>query len=311
MKYLITGGAGFIGSAIAKKLLKLKHEVTIIDNLSTGLKSNIPNGCLFIKGDISKKATFKPIENSRYDAILHIAGQSSGEISFEDPIKDLNSNTLSTVLLLQYALKTGCKKFVFSSSMSVYGQRLNKQKYSENDSINPLSFYAIGKLASENYIKLYNKNYGIDYTILRYFNDYGEGQNLENLKQGIVSIYIAQFLSNSFDKVLVKGSNKRFRDLCHISDVVNITVQSIGDRKFKNITVNVGTGVKTTVREMILSIKKLLSSNKKIIYQGSTPGDQFGIYANNNKIKKIYKSNFLEFRLGLKRMIDYIKANER
>jgi len=309
MNFLVTGGAGFIGSLISKKLLLLGHKVTIIDNLSTGVKSNIPLQATFIKGDASKKDTIKKLNNKKFHAILHIAGQSSGEISFENPIYDLNSNTTSTLLLLNYALKSKCKKFIFASSMSVYGEQKGKEKFSETDRLNPKSFYAVGKLASENYLKIYQQQFGINYTVLRYFNVYGPGQSLINLKQGMVSIYLAQFLNNKFKKVLVKGSKNRFRDLCYIDDVVDITIQSIKDKHFNNEIINIGTGKKTTVKDIISNIKKNLPSNKKVIFKGHTLGDQYGIYADARKIKSYTNFKFTDFKIGLKKMIEWIKSS--
>lgn len=188
--------------------------------------------------------------------------------------------------------------------MSIYGEKKGKQMFSETDVANPKSFYAVGKLASENYIKIYNQQFNIDYTILRYFNVYGPGQNLKNLKQGIVSIYFAQFINSKFKKVTVKGSKNRFRDLCYIDDVVEITIQAIKNKKFKNQIVNVGTGKKTTVKEIIFNMKSKLSKNKPVIYKNNTPGDQHGIYANAKKIKSILKIKFISFNLGLKKIID-------
>lgn len=123
MKILLTGGAGFIGSVIARKLIDQGHTLTIIDNLSSGINTNIPNEAEFIHGDIASLTTIKKLNNKFYDAILHIAGQSSGEISFEDPINDLNSNTVSTLRLLNYAVSSGCKRFIYASTMSVYGEK--------------------------------------------------------------------------------------------------------------------------------------------------------------------------------------------
>tara|TARA_Y100000389_G_scaffold205079_1_gene262798 strand:- start:12639 stop:13577 length:939 start_codon:yes stop_codon:yes gene_type:complete len=309
MNYLVTGGAGFVGSFVSKKLLNLGHKVTIIDNLSTGDRSNVDPKAHFVEGDASKRQTIKKLNKKKFHAILHLSGQSSGEISFENPIKDLNSNTTSTLLLLDYALQTDCKKFIYASSMSVYGEQKGKEQYSETDKTNPKSFYAVGKLASENYLKIYQEQFGIDYTILRYFNIYGPGQNLNNLKQGIVSIYLEQFLNDSFKEVLVKGSKTRFRDLCYIEDVVDITIQSIKDQRCNNEIINVGTGKKTKIQEIILSIQKKLSSNKIVIFKGSTRGDQHGIYANVDKIKSLGKLNFIDFDLGLKRMIAWANSS--
>ena len=305
MKYLVTGGAGFIGSYVSKKLLSLGHDVTIIDNFHTGFKSNIDAKAHFLKGDVSKNETIKKLKNKKFHAILHIAGQSSGEVSFENSIFDLNSNTKSTLLLLDYAKKTKCKKFIYASSMSVYGEKDGKERYSETDKTDPKSFYAVGKAASENYLRIYKDQFDINYTILRYFNIYGPYQNLDNLKQGMVSIYLAQFLSDRFKKVIVKGSKNRFRDLCYIDDVVDITIQSINDQRFNNEIINVGTGKKTTVEDIIFKLQKNLSIRKKVIFKGTTPGDQHGIYANVNKIKNLGIPKFTNFDTGLKKMIEW------
>lgn len=302
-KYLVTGAAGFIGSRIAQKLLDMGHFVTTVDNLSTGCIESIPEGCVFIEGDISNIGVVAKLNYQKFDAILHIAGQSSGEVSFEDPSYDINSNTVSTVLLLDYAVKTDCKRFIYASTMSVYGQQGQQERFCENSVPCPKSFYAIGKLASEHYLRIYGEQYGIRYTALRYFNVYGDGQNLSNLKQGMVSIYLKQFLDDNFQEVTVKGSLDRFRDLSYIDDVVDATVDSIGNVGFLDEIVNIGTGKKTTVGEILSLIAKYLQSDKDIVVTSGTPGDQFGIYADISKLRSRHHKKFLSFDNGLKKTL--------
>jgi len=303
MIYLVTGGAGFIGSTLASKLLAQGGEVYILDNLSTGYKSNIPKEAVFIEGDFSRDKTISKLNNIRFDVVFHIGGQSSGEISYEDPEYDLNTNTLSTLKLLQYCVKTGCKKFIYASTMSVYGERDSQEQFSESDNVNPKSFYAVGKLASEKYMDIFSKQFGIDFVSLRYFNVYGPGQNLENLKQGMVSIYLKQFLDSSFDAVTVKGSLNRFRDLIYIADVVDITFESAINDNFTNRVVNIGTAKKTRVHEILSLIKKYTSIDKDIILADGTPGDQFGIYADNHLLLDIYSKPLVSFDRGLELML--------
>jgi UDP-glucose 4-epimerase len=152
MKYLVTGGAGFVGSKLARELLRNGNEVVVMDNLSTGYISNIPQQAHFIEGDCSDPATIEKLEETQFDAIFHIAGQSSGEISFEDPVYDINCNTVSTLLLLQYARRTDCKRIIYASTMSVYGDSPTEM-VSEESPTHPKSFYSVGKLASELYFK--------------------------------------------------------------------------------------------------------------------------------------------------------------
>ena len=121
--YLVTGVAGFIGAAVARALLAGGHEVVGVDNLSTGFRENIPQGVRFFESDCQEGGLYDKLPKLAYDAVLHIAGQSSGEISFDDPVYDLRTNTESTLRLLKYALAVNCRRFVYASSMSVYGIR--------------------------------------------------------------------------------------------------------------------------------------------------------------------------------------------
>ncbi|MGG7048322.1 MULTISPECIES: NAD-dependent epimerase/dehydratase family protein [unclassified Campylobacter] len=307
MKFLVTGGAGFIGGALAKRLLLQGDEVYIIDNLKTGYLSNVTKGAIFINGDFSNDEIICKLNDLRFDGIYHIGGQSSGEISFEDPEYDIQTNTVSTLKLLQYAVKNKIPKFIYASTMSVYGEQDGKERFSETDKTNPKSFYAVGKLASEKYMDIFSKHFGIKCVSLRYFNVYGPGQNLQNLKQGMVSIYLKQFLDDSFKRVIVKGDLARFRDLVYIDDVVSVTIDAMQKDIYDNQILNVGTGKKTTVGEILELIRKVTKSTKQIEVQSGTPGDQFGIYADNSKLMSLYKKPIVEFEIGLKNMIEWIK----
>jgi len=309
MNYLVTGAAGFIGSGIAQKLLDSGHQVTTIDNLSTGYQSNIPKQCVFVRGDVNDSGV-QQLSGEKFDAILHIAGQSSGEVSFENPIYDIESNVISTLCLLDYAVKTGCKRFIYASTMSVYGEQGNKEQFSEVDVARPKSFYAVGKLASEHYLRIYQEQHGIKYTALRYFNVYGEGQNLANLKQGMISIYLKQFIDDTFKEVQVKGSIERFRDFSHINDIVEVSIEAINNKDFYNQIVNIGTGKKTKIKEILQLMKDYLKSEKEIIISEGTKGDQFGIYGDVSKLNSLYPRNFISFDEGLKKTVRGVVDNE-
>lgn len=277
MNFIVTGGAGFIGSRIASALIAKGHEVTIVDDLSTGRTSNIPDDALFIKGDLSERKTYKELPR-QVDGILHLAGQSSGEISFEDPVRDLERNTVSTLRLLKYAQEVECKKFVHASSMSVYGDTQG-QPGRETSDCTPQSCYGIGKLASEQYIRTLSGK--MSYTIFRMFNVYGPGQDLSNLKQGMVSIYLAQALKSQ--EILVKGSEDRYRDFIYIDDVVKAWVQSLETDLCNNRVLNLGTGTRTTVKELLQLICQI-SGERIIRIEGGTKGDQHGIVADPHRL---------------------------
>jgi len=282
MRALVTGGAGFIGSHLANKLLSLGADVIIIDNLSTGRESNIPQKCEFINFDLTKEDFVDKLPNP-ITHIFHLAAQSSGEISFEDPRYDIDVNAISTLELLKWSLNNNVKKFIYTSSMNVYGY-VNDEPIKESQVVCPESFYAVGKVASENYIKIFS-DLGLNATILRLFNVYGPGQNMENLKQGMLSIFLAYIMKN--EPVLVKGSLKRFRDFIYIDDVISAIIKSI-DYKQQYDVLNICTGIRTTVHEAIDMIFKTFHlSDYEIIESDGTPRDQFGIYGSTNKTEQL------------------------
>jgi UDP-glucose 4-epimerase len=302
--YLITGAAGFIGSSLAQKFIDNGHKVMTIDNLSTGFKSNIPKGVSFIEGDCSSSKVINKLPDDTFDAIFHIAGQSSGEISFDDPVYDIKTNTESTLLLLKFALKNGCRRFIYAGTMSVYGIQ-GDYAVDENANCKPQSFYGVGKLASEHYLRIYEQ-YGIQSTSLRLFNVYGPGQNLSNLRQGMVSIFLAQMFSNSH--IHVKGSQDRYRDFIHIDDVVEAFQRCLVCQDSKGEIINIATGVRTSIKELI----NILISNQKnkitVEYSGKTSGDINGIYADISKMKFILGMNQLvSIDQGLSRLVNWAK----
>lgn len=282
-KYLVTGGAGFIGSWVARELLEKGNEVTVIDNLTTGYRDNVPAGSVFIKADCQDPAVYERLKAERFNAVLHIAGQSSGEISFDDPVYDLRTNAESTLLLMRYALDTGAARFIYASTMSVYGAAEDKPVNEEYRRL-PESFYGVGKIASEEYMRIYQK-YGIQPTTLRLFNVYGPGQNLENLRQGMVSIFLAQMIRD--EKIVVKGSLERFRDFVYISDVVEAFMTCLSDSNTVGQTFNVATGKKTTVGRLIDMMQELHGKKVPVEVSGSTQGDINGITADISRFRRV------------------------
>ena len=302
--FLVTGAAGFIGSALAEKLIDSGHRVITIDNLSTGNTGNIPDGVEFVEGDCQDKDIYKRIPQCKYDAILHIAGQSSGEISFDDPSYDLCTNTESTLNILQYAISSGTKRIVYASTMSVYG-KTKDCPVPEGNTTFPESFYGVGKLASENYLRIY-ENYGINSTSLRLFNVYGPGQNLTNMRQGMVSIFMSQMVEHQ--KVHIKGSPDRYRDFIYIDDVVNSFIKCLDCEKSYGQVINIGTGIRTTIKELVDGMILLYGKSVATKYEGGTPGDIHGIYADINCAQE--KMNFrstIDLKKGLIKMLKWVK----
>lgn len=301
--YLVTGAAGFIGAALAKRLLDEKNDVVVIDNLSTGDERNIPEGCIKIIGDTYDEEVIKKLYEYDFDAIFHIAGQSGGMPSYEDPIYDLKSNSQSTVMLLDYCRKTDCKKLIFASTMAVYGDP-DVFPVTEKTTSKPKSFYAVGKNSSENYMRIYTQ-FGIKSTALRFNNVYGPGQNMKNLKQGMASIFLAQALA--YKRVHVMGSKDRFRDFVYVDDVVNACCMALeGQEEELFNAYNVATNVKTTCEELIGIIKKYLPYEIQVEYSGNTPGDQFGMLCSYDKIRmSLGWEPHVNIEDGMKAMVEW------
>ncbi|MCQ2398819.1 MAG: NAD-dependent epimerase/dehydratase family protein [Sphaerochaetaceae bacterium] len=304
--YLVTGAAGFIGSVLAARLIKEGNKVVTIDNLSTGKESNVPAGCVFIRGNTYDTDVIAQLEKYSFDAVFHIAGQSSGEVSFENPEYDLKTNTLATLLLLDYCKKHGVKKFVYASSMATYGDH-PEELVSETSEQIPKSFYAVGKLASENYMRIYS-GFGIQCTALRFFNVFGIGQNLDNLKQGMASIYLAMAVNDRH--IFVKGSKDRFRDFVYVDDVVQACINAVDVPRDEMFDVfNISNKRKITVEYINEMICRRIEGTT-VEYGQGTPGDQFGIYGENQKAKEKLKWNpQIDFETGMNRFIDFVLSD--
>jgi UDP-glucose 4-epimerase len=296
---LITGVGGFIASKIALKFLNNNFNVYGIDDFSTGKVENVPKYVTLIRGDLTEDLTYTKIPEN-IDYVLHLAGQSSGEISFDNPVSDLNKNTISTIKLISFFKDKKVKKFLYASSMSVYGN-VDDYPVEEDNICEPLSCYGVGKLASEGYLKVFKNT--LPYVIFRMFNVYGPGQDLENLRQGMISIYLSQAIKNKH--IIIKGSISRYRDLIYIDDVVEAWWRATIDEQIINETLNLATGKKTTIQEIINIIQNILTDITFEVVE-PTKGDQNGIYANVNKTKRLLNiKTFLPFNEGV---LNFIKS---
>ena len=255
---LITGGLGFIGSKIIKQLDKSKYSITIIDNKSSNVLEDFEN-CKILNIDLSDKEILKKNFDEKFDIVLHLAGQSSGPASIEDPEKDVRLNVLMTVNTILLSKKLNVKKFIFASTFAVYGDS-NKQLLDEDNYCYPKSIYGVSKKSCEEYIKILCPEYKINFIILRMFNVYGEGQDLNRDNQGIVKIFLKQVKENN--QINVKGSVDRFRDLVHVDDVVNAWLISIENDKINNKTLNVGTGKKQQLKSLFCHLVKFIRKKK-------------------------------------------------
>lgn len=279
-KILVTGGAGFIGSHIAKSLLADGYDVEIVDNLSTGNRANIPAGANFREADLRFEETIRDLPLD-CRAVLHLAGQSSGEKSFDDPLYDLDSNCRSASLLASWALKNGVPTFVYASSMGVYGEPPT-HPVTESMPARPISYYGASKFAAEQVLRVAALQ-GLRTVCFRMFSVYGPGQNLADLRQGMVSIFLAQLLHQK--SLLVKGSLQRVRDFIYIDDVVAAWKMAL-ENSVSGVF-NLGTGLGTSLSEIISKLLEScgLAKDHPIVRGEGTPGDQFALSADITAIR--------------------------
>jgi UDP-glucose 4-epimerase len=294
--------AGFIGAHVARRFLAEGYHVVGVDDLSTGREENIPSGTEFIRADLSRADTMAQLPRTS-DVILHLAGQSSGEISFDDPVADLSKNVVSTLNLIRHGAAGGAGRLVYASSMSVYGS-VADEPVRETHEARPLSAYGVGKRASEGYLAVYAKQ--LPSVALRMFNVYGPGQDLSNLRQGMVSIYLAQALATG--TIEVKGGVDRFRDFIYIDDIVEVWWRAAHQSAALGRILNAGTGRRTTVGDLLDRICAAVPGSTYFV-RGGTPGDQAGIYADTSALRAMLQlDTFTSLDDGLKAFVEWARA---
>jgi UDP-glucose 4-epimerase len=282
-RYLITGGAGFIGSALAVKLINEKHEVHIIDIESrVNLLRDKLLGAHLHCGDISKEVTFSTLPAKTFDIAFHLAAQTSARVSEENPSLDIDTNVTGTYYFCKWARENNIKRAVFTSSMAVYGA--HGDNIDESTSIKPTSVYGITKVAGEYLFRNLLED-GVNISIYRLFNVYGPGQDYSNMKQGMLSIFLTQAITS--DAIRVTGSLNRYRDFIYIDDVLNALLIKIDNDITQDIIFNVGSGEPVTVEQLcniIISKTAKLGENIPIIELEAHRGDVFGNYSNSDKL---------------------------
>ncbi len=277
-KYIITGGAGFIGSHLVEKLLRLKKKVIVLDNLSTGRIENIKNflnKIKFIKCDISKKGKWtKEFKGKIY--VIHLASVADIVPSIEYPEKYFESNVKGTLNVLNASKKSKVIKFVYSASSSCYGIP-NKFPTNEKEKLKPMYPYALTKKMGEDLIVHWSKVYKIPYISLRLFNVYGTRSRTSGTYGAMFGVFLAQKLSKQ--PFTIVGTGKQKRDFTYVSDVVNAIIQACRS-SLKNEILNVGSGQTVS----ILKITNILKGEKCFIKK--RPGEPQITFANINKIKR-------------------------
>ncbi|MBI3500692.1 MAG: NAD-dependent epimerase/dehydratase family protein [Bacteroidetes bacterium] len=302
-KILITGGAGFIASYLAEKLAEQsKNHIVIVDDLSTGALEKIPHSksdnIRFIKADVN---FFDDISNIFFsfqpDYVFHYAALVGVKRTLENPVKVLN-DVSGIKNILNLSKSTGVKRIYYSSSSEVYGEPVELPQHEETTPLNSRLPYAIVKNIGEAYLKAYKKEFGLDYTVFRFFNTYGPKQS----KDFVISKFINRSMKN--ENIEVYGDGKQTRTFCYVDDNIEATTNSFYKNLFVNDVVNIGSDIEITILELAKTIVKLTKSKSKIIHLPPLPeGDMTRRQPDASKMKKLLHRSFIPLEEGLKKIL--------
>ena len=313
MRVLVTGGAGFIGSHMADRLLADGHEVRVIDNESTGDRRNVPDGAIYFRGDVAEPADVARAFEGGLDAVFHIAGQASTIRSFNNPGADLRTNVQGTICVLQHCLEHRVGRMLYASSMTAYGHPIDLPvKVSEP--LKPVSYYGISKLAAERYVHATAGRNDLDFefhaTSFRMFNVYGQRQSLDNPYQGVVAIFIANVLRG--EPITIFGDGEQSRDFVHIADVVDAWVGALGNPAAHEQVFNLGTGTRRSMHTLIdavLAARGKTRAEYDIRYDKERPGDQRHMQADISETSALLGWRpSVDFREGMARTVRWAEA---
>ncbi len=266
MKVVVTGGAGFIGSHVAERLLSADARVLVIDDLSAGA-DHVPDGAEFERRDLARRGLERVVRGWRPDVVVHCAGQVSVARSSTDPVRDAHSNVLGTIATLQAAQAAGSQAFVYlSSGGAIYGQPAYLP-CDEDHPVAPLSPYALSKWVGERYLDLLGRS-SMSTAVMRLANVYGPRQGFTG-EAGVVAVFTDHLLRGL--PVEIHGDGSQTRDFVYVADVVDAIVRAIDVGR--SLTVNVGTGTATSIVELYALIAALIGSSAEPQFVSSRPGD--------------------------------------
>jgi UDP-glucose 4-epimerase len=310
-KYLVTGGAGFIGSALVNRLLELGHSVKVVDNFSTGFRRNLEN-CLdrieLVEGDLAELAVCKAsVQGVEY--VLHEAAIPSVQRSVEDPISSDRANVTATLNMLVAARDARVKRFVFASSSSVYGDSETLPKV-ETMPPNPLTPYALTKLAGEKYGVIFHRIYGLPTVSLRYFNVFGPRQDPHSPYSAVISRFIEAALRGV--RPIVYGDGEQSRDFTYVDNVVEANLLAcIADGRGGRVF-NVGTGQRHTLNDLLVSLSAIIGCPLEPEYSDARLGDVRHSQAGIEKAQRLLGFEpRLSFQEGLERTVDWFRKSAK
>ena len=308
MNVLVTGGAGFIGSHLVRQLLDAEHQVTVLDNVSTGTWQHLPQGkdtCTCWEMDIRDKAAREKIEQAKFDVIVQLAGQTMVDVSIKDPEFDASENIMGTINVLEAARNSGVKRIIFASTAAAYGDVTeDKLPIREEETLAPMSFYGLTKVAVEKYLKLYHDLYGLDYVALRFANVYGERQG-DTGEGGVISIFAKRIAKDQ--GITVFGDGKQTRDFIYAGDIAAGIIAAMTTDK-ANAVYNLSNQTETSLLELIELMAKASGKTVEPAFAAPREGDiNRSMLCHEAAVQNLNWQPKMDLAEGLARTINYFQ----
>jgi UDP-glucose 4-epimerase len=305
--YLVTGGAGFIGSHLTEELVRRGHRVRVVDSLITGKRRNVAHipGVEFLEGDLAEPGVAERAVQG-VDYVLHQAAIPSVPRSVEDPLTSHRANVDASLNILVAARDGGVKRLVYAGSSSAYGNTPTLPKH-EDMPTNPLSPYALQKLVAEQYCQMFTALYGFETVTIRYFNVFGPRQDPGSPYSGVISLFAAALLEGR--QPIIYGDGEQTRDFTYVANVVDGVLRAVEAPGAAGEVINVATGGRISLNELLLTMNRIVGSHLQAVYRESRAGDVHDSQADISKAKKLLGyAPIVPLDDGLKHTLDWCRA---
>jgi len=305
--YLVTGGAGFIGSHLSEELVRRGHRVRVADSLITGKRANLDHisGVEFLEGDLADMPfAQQAVEGMNY--VLHQAAIPSVPRSVKDPITSNRANVDATLNVLVAARDAGVKRLVFAGSSSAYGNTPTLPKH-EDMPDSPLSPYALQKVVGEQYLQMFTRLYGLETVTIRYFNVFGPRQDPSSPYSGVISVFATALLENR--PATIYGDGGQTRDFTYVANVVDGVLRACEAGGASGEVINVATGGRISLNELYHTMKKLVGATVDPVYVDTRAGDVRDSQADISKARRILGYEpVVSFEEGLRRTVEWYRT---
>ncbi len=305
--YLVTGGAGFIGSHLAEELLRRGHRVRVVDSLITGKRRNLDHlpGVEFLEGDLADPdVAARAVDGMDY--VLHQAAIPSVPRSVKDPVTSNRANIDASLNVLVAARDGGVKRLVYAGSSSAYGNTPTLPKHEEMPT-NPLSPYALQKLVAEQYCQMFTRLYGLETVTIRYFNVFGPRQDPGSPYSGVISLFSTALLEGR--QPVIYGDGEQTRDFTYVANVVDGVLRACEAPDASGEVINVATGGRVSLNELLRTMNRIVGTNIEAIYKAPREGDVRDSQADISKAKRLLGfAPSVGLEDGLRRTLDWCRT---